>query len=136
MHDNRHPGMREFSLMGADDYVDETFSDIAKLAAQCHFSNCNHDKEIKCAVKAAIENGDLDSARLKQYNKQKKVDAFQTRREYRREKEKAMKNYHSAGKAARQKRVMMAMIINGKGLSEWQTFFLSIFNFCYIIYKV
>lgn len=98
------PGMREFSLMDAEDYVDETFSDIAELAAQCHFSNCNHDKEIKCAVKMAIENGDLDPARLRQYNKQKKVDAFQTRREYRRDKEKAMKNYHSAGKAARQKK--------------------------------
>lgn len=98
------PGMREFSLMDAKSYVDETFSDIAELAQQCHFSNCNHDRETKCAVKAAIENGELDPARLKQYNKQKKVDAFHTNREYARNKEKAMKKYHSIGKAARQKK--------------------------------
>lgn len=98
------PGMREFSLMDAADYVDETFSDIAELAEQCHFSDCSHDKEIKCAVKVAIENGELDDERLKQYNKQKKIDAFHTNREYVRNKEKSMKKYHNIGKAARQKK--------------------------------
>lgn len=76
------PGMREFSLMDAGDSVDETFRDIHDLASQCHFGDCTHDREIKCAVKEAIENGKLPASRLAQYNKQKKVDAYYTQKDY------------------------------------------------------
>ena len=98
------PGMREFNLHDADEYVDETFSDITELAKQCHFKNCRHDKEIKCAVKQAIDEGTLDADRLKQYNKQKKVDAFYEKRDYIKNKEKAMKGYYDIGKQARKRK--------------------------------
>ncbi len=98
------PGMREFSLIDAEYYVDETFSDITELAKLCHFSDCTHNTEIKCAVKQAIEDGKLDKDRLKQFNKQKKVDAFYTNRDYSRNKEKTMKKYYETGKAARKRK--------------------------------
>ena len=95
------PGMREFSLFDAAESVDETFKDIYELTKQCHFSNCSHNKEIKCAVKRAIENGELDENRLIQYNKQKKVDAYYSNKDYIKNKEKSMKKYHEIGKYAR-----------------------------------
>ena len=98
------PGMREFTLFDADEFVDETFSDITALARQCHFGDCRHDAEIKCAVKRAIENGELDPDRLKQYNKQKKLDAYADKKAYVRNKEKNMKKYYSIGKEARKRK--------------------------------
>ncbi|MEX1377977.1 MAG: ribosome small subunit-dependent GTPase A [Eubacteriales bacterium] len=98
------PGMREFTLFDADDSVDETFRDIIDLAQHCHFGDCSHDAEIKCAVKQAIEDGELDADRLKQYNKQKKLDAFADKKAYVRNKEKNMKKYYSIGKEARKRK--------------------------------
>ncbi|MBQ1747938.1 MAG: hypothetical protein II041_04550, partial [Bacteroidales bacterium] len=42
-------------------------SDIIKLAEHCRFKNCRHEKEPGCAVKAAIEKGELSAERLKLY---------------------------------------------------------------------
>ena len=63
------PGMRELQLWEADGAVRETFEDIEALAAGCHFTNCRHRDEPRCAVKAAIEAGTLDRRRLESYLK-------------------------------------------------------------------
>ena len=97
------PGMREFGLLDSDS-VDETFKDIYELAKGCRFSDCTHDKEIDCAVKNAIDQGELDPERLKQYNKQKKIDSYYTNKNYLKNKEKAMKKYYEIGKQARKKK--------------------------------
>lgn len=57
------PGMRELGMCAADEGIDETFSDIAELEACCKFSDCKHDTEPGCAVKAAIEAGTLSNDR-------------------------------------------------------------------------
>ncbi|WDF82639.1 ribosome small subunit-dependent GTPase A [Lacticaseibacillus pabuli] len=59
------PGMRELGLIDAD--VTDTFADIAALAANCRFSDCQHQSEPGCAVQAAIAAGELDPARLASY---------------------------------------------------------------------
>ncbi len=53
------PGMREIGMANTELGIDNTFLDIAKLEKQCKFSDCQHDTEPGCAVKAAIESGDL-----------------------------------------------------------------------------
>jgi ribosome biogenesis GTPase len=63
------PGMRELQLWNTDDVVDETFADIAALAASCRFRDCQHDSEPGCAVKAAVEAGSLDAGRYANYLK-------------------------------------------------------------------
>ncbi|MBN2878732.1 MAG: ribosome small subunit-dependent GTPase A [Clostridia bacterium] len=98
------PGMREFSLIETGSGVDETFSDIHELAQQCHFSDCSHGKEIKCAVKNAIDEGRLDPKRLIQYNKQKKVEEFYEKKDYLKNKEKTMKKYFEIGREARKRK--------------------------------
>ncbi len=68
------PGMRELGLISAD--VDKSFSNIEELEKQCKFSDCTHKNEPKCAVREAIENGELDLERLERYKKLKKEEAY------------------------------------------------------------
>jgi ribosome biogenesis GTPase len=63
------PGMRELQLWDAETGIDTTFDDITGLAAQCHFSDCQHQSEPRCAVQAALEAGTLAAERLENYHK-------------------------------------------------------------------
>jgi ribosome biogenesis GTPase len=63
------PGMRELQLWDVGTAVRETFDDIEQLAPRCHFTNCRHRDEPRCAVKAAVEAGQLASDRLESYQK-------------------------------------------------------------------
>ena len=63
------PGMREIGMCDVDEGIDETFDDIKELEYQCKFNNCRHDTEPGCAVKAAIESGNLTMERLMLYQK-------------------------------------------------------------------
>jgi ribosome biogenesis GTPase len=58
------PGMREFGMLESAGGLDETFADVAALAASCRFRDCRHDGEPGCAVDAAIDAGELDPGRL------------------------------------------------------------------------
>ncbi|MBB6714867.1 ribosome small subunit-dependent GTPase A [Clostridium gasigenes] len=69
------PGMRELQISSAD--FNKTFSDIENLALKCKFSDCNHESEPRCAVRAAIENGDVDEQRLENYRKLQKELKYQ-----------------------------------------------------------
>ena len=63
------PGMREVQLWDVGSAVEQTFEDVEALAAACHFSNCRHRDEPRCAVKAAVEAGQLDASRLESYHR-------------------------------------------------------------------
>src|SRR5262249_4262951 len=63
------PGMRELQLWDAADAVRETFDDIEAFAADCHFTDCRHRDEPRCAVKAAVAEGKLRADRLESYVK-------------------------------------------------------------------
>lgn len=63
------PGMRELQLIDCADGVAETFSDVESLAAQCRFSDCQHQDEPNCRVREAIESGKLEERRLTNYMK-------------------------------------------------------------------
>ncbi len=63
------PGMRELQLWSQSDGARETFDDVDALAAGCHFTDCRHREEPRCAVKQAIEDGTLTAGRLESYLK-------------------------------------------------------------------
>ncbi len=64
------PGMRELGLWsGGESSVRDTFTDIGEVAQACRFSDCRHDAEPGCAVRSAVERGDMDSGRLESYRK-------------------------------------------------------------------
>ena len=61
------PGMREVGMADVQDGIDETFSDIVELESRCRFSNCRHESEPGCAIKAAIASGELSAKRYELY---------------------------------------------------------------------
>lgn len=63
------PGMRELRLVDSGDALDDVFSEITTLAADCRFSDCRHEAEPGCAVRAAIDAGELDQRRLERFRK-------------------------------------------------------------------
>jgi len=66
------PGLRELALWITDAGLEQTFSEIEGLAADCRFQDCRHGKEPGCAVKVAIEQGALSADRLESYHKLRK----------------------------------------------------------------
>ena len=64
--------MRELQLWAGEDDLQETFRDIEVLAKQCRFKDCSHNTESGCAVKAAVNRGEIDPARLDSLHKLRK----------------------------------------------------------------
>lgn len=78
------PGMRELQLWTAPETTTTTFEDIDALAPGCHFSDCRHRSEPRCAVRAAVEEGRLDAARLESFHKlQDETRALEARQDVR-----------------------------------------------------
>jgi ribosome biogenesis GTPase / thiamine phosphate phosphatase len=70
------PGMRELGIVAVGDDVDTDFDDVIELAAQCRYTDCSHEHEPGCAVRAAVEKGDLDQDRYANYLKLKKESDY------------------------------------------------------------
>ena len=70
------PGMRELGMWDAGEGIAATFADIEALAEKCRFKNCTHSTEPGCAVRAAIERGELSGERLSSYEKLRKENAY------------------------------------------------------------
>ena len=76
------PGMREIQMWAGEDDLQGAFYDIEMLAKRCRFSDCSHNVESDCAVRAAIARGDLDPERLESYRKlQKELNYLASREE-------------------------------------------------------
>lgn len=75
------PGMRELALWADEDDVGAAFDDISELAGACRFRDCTHQREPGCAVRAALERGDLPADRLDSYHKLQRELRYLERRE-------------------------------------------------------
>jgi ribosome biogenesis GTPase len=58
------PGVRAVSLWLSGHGIERAFADVFDLMEHCRFRDCKHDREPGCAVRAAVEAGELDPARL------------------------------------------------------------------------
>jgi ribosome biogenesis GTPase len=56
-----NPGMREVGITEGSKGLEDTFDLINSLAESCKFGDCTHTSETGCAVKQAVENGELDA---------------------------------------------------------------------------
>jgi len=63
------PGLRGVGLWDAESGVGQVFSEIEELAERCRFHDCAHDAEPGCAVRDAVESGELSHRRLESYRK-------------------------------------------------------------------
>jgi ribosome biogenesis GTPase len=78
------PGMRELQLWAQTDGAREAFDDILELAASCHFTDCRHQDEPRCAVKLAVAEGRLAADRLEGFLKlQDELESLEERKSVR-----------------------------------------------------
>ncbi|MGX6446809.1 ribosome small subunit-dependent GTPase A [Patulibacter sp. S7RM1-6] len=61
------PGTRELGLVRDTGGLDAAFPDVVDLAHACRFADCRHDREAGCAVRAAVEAGELAEARRRSF---------------------------------------------------------------------
>jgi ribosome biogenesis GTPase len=92
-----NPGMREVHLWLAGDGLSEVFDDITELAAQCRFSDCSHQTEPGCAVRAALADGRLRTEHWHRYRSLQQELAELEARLTRRERSRARRKRPDAG---------------------------------------
>jgi ribosome biogenesis GTPase / thiamine phosphate phosphatase len=65
------PGMRELGLWETEaDQVDKGFEDVIAIATSCRFGDCRHQTEPGCAIRVALETGQLSPERWTSYQRQ------------------------------------------------------------------
>ncbi|MBX9032529.1 ribosome small subunit-dependent GTPase A [Gordonibacter massiliensis (ex Traore et al. 2017)] len=101
------PGVRGLGLWDADAGIEAAFADVEELAESCRFRDCRHVDEPGCAVRAAVESGELSEARFASYQalRQETVQVKERREEARRMRgEKASTSAKPRGGKARRKK--------------------------------
>ncbi len=58
------PGIRSLELAADASAIDLAFSDVAAIAVDCRFADCQHGEEPGCALRAAVREGRLPAERL------------------------------------------------------------------------
>ncbi|MEN6317456.1 MAG: ribosome small subunit-dependent GTPase A [Syntrophaceae bacterium] len=66
------PGMRELGIVGASEGLSIGFEEFVVLTTKCLYADCSHIYEPGCAVRAAVESGELNKDRYLSYIKLKK----------------------------------------------------------------
>jgi ribosome biogenesis GTPase len=62
-----NPGMREIGMADSDAGIEDVFDDITALSGNCRFRDCTHMHEPGCVIRKAIDRGELDEERFKNY---------------------------------------------------------------------
>lgn len=80
------PGVRGLGLWDADAGIGAAFADVEELAERCRFRDCRHADEPGCAVRAAVEVGELSPERFASYQalRQETAEVAERREEARR----------------------------------------------------
>jgi ribosome biogenesis GTPase len=97
------PGLRELQLWDAEEGLTQTFAEIDELAEQCRFLDCRHEGEPGCAVRAALDAGTLDPARLENRRKLLREQEFLRRKLDPEARQKQKAQWKGIHRAARQK---------------------------------
>lgn len=76
------PGMRELSLWEANTGISEVFGDIEELICKCRFNDCSHGNEPGCAIRLALESGELSQKRWNNWLKlQRELEFLEAKKE-------------------------------------------------------
>lgn len=63
------PGIRAFGITELEkEHMSHYFPEMRALLNKCKFNNCKHLKEPQCAVKAAVESGEIYESRYETYH--------------------------------------------------------------------
>ncbi|OGO92550.1 MAG: ribosome small subunit-dependent GTPase A [Clostridiales bacterium GWF2_38_85] len=96
------PGMRELGMWDVTSGLGGAFEDVESYFPMCKFRDCKHQSEPGCAVKAAIENGELPRERWESYIQLKNEAKYSDDKQaYLRQKTEFFKNINKLNKQAR-----------------------------------
>jgi ribosome biogenesis GTPase len=96
------PGMR--LITPADEGgLDAAFSDVEVLARACRFGDCRHQEEPGCAVRAAVELGQINSDRLEGLHKLRRELAHLERKDDKRLEAEQRRRWRAVHKAGRER---------------------------------
>ena len=70
------PGLRELGLWDDGTGLDLAFADVAAAAESCRFTDCRHQSEPGCAVRAAVADGALGADRFAGWQKLAREERF------------------------------------------------------------
>lgn len=70
------PGMRELGMWDASEGFSQSFRDVEYYLGNCKFSDCTHTGEPGCAIRQAIESGELSEQRWESYMKLKQESKY------------------------------------------------------------
>ncbi|MER7168799.1 ribosome small subunit-dependent GTPase A [Micromonospora sp. NPDC000207] len=74
------PGVRAVGLLDGAAGLDRAFADIADLAEGCRYADCAHTVEPGCAVRSALDTGDLSVRRWESWRALQREVAYESRR--------------------------------------------------------
>ena len=84
------PGMREVGIADAGGGLEKVFDIITGLSRHCRYSDCSHISESGCAVRAAVEAGDISQQEYDNFLKmEREKEHFQSTVAEKRKKDKA-----------------------------------------------
>ena len=64
------PGVRDYApALQSPEQAIAGFREVRELGENCRFANCKHLREPNCAVKQAVESGDMDERRYESYRR-------------------------------------------------------------------
>ncbi len=99
-----NPGIREVQLWSDSEEVNGFFADISQLSTQCRYVDCTHTTEPGCAVRNAIESGDIDEERLSNYRRMiNEIENLEKRKKQKEKKYNSRK--HDDSKKVRNKKI-------------------------------
>ena len=76
------PGIKEFVLYDLEkETLAQRFPEMRNLMSECRFANCTHTHEPSCAVKTAVENGDIADWRYVNYLRMMTVESHESVKE-------------------------------------------------------
>lgn len=104
------PGMRELHLYAGN--LPKAFEDIEELATHCKYKDCSHVVEPGCAIRRAIEAGELSEKRFENYMKLQKEIAYDGLSSRQVEQEKIRRMFGSKGE-------MKQAIRRAKNKNNW-----------------
>lgn len=71
------PGIRELQIEAGEQAVQDAFADIATLANECKFRDCDHEKSQGCAIIKAVNEGIIEKDRYRRFVKIKREQEHQ-----------------------------------------------------------
>ena len=97
------PGLRVLQLLDAGAGLETAFQDVEEVAGRCRFGDCRHETEPGCAVRDAIDSGELDPERLASYVKLQREVAFVERKGDKRAQSEVRKRWRGVSRESRQR---------------------------------